>query len=220
MTHPPSGTPFRSFDPAQLDPTTAYHLLNALVVPRPIAWVSTISAMGVANLAPHSYFTVLAPDPPTVCFSSAGVKDTLRNVRFSQDFVVNVVGEELAEQMNLTAADFPPGESEFAAAGLTIMPSDLVRAPRLAEAPASLECRLTQVLEVGRTPNYVVIGEVVRIHVAERVLRGGRVDVSLIRPVGRLSGSGYVWSHEFFELRRPTYAGLLAERAALAESAG
>lgn len=217
MSEFPASSGFRTFVPAQLDPSDAYHLLNALVVPRPIAWVSTIGETGIANLAPHSYFTVLAPDPPTVCFSSSGVKDTLCNVRFTRDFVVNVVGEELAERMNLTAADFPPGESEFAAAGLTPAPSELVRAPRLAEAPASLECRLTQILEVGRGPSYVVIGEVVLIHVAERVLRGDRVDVSRIRPVGRLSGSGYVWSHEFFEMRRPTYKGLMAQRAATAE---
>lgn len=207
-------TTWRTFDPHAVPPTEIYHLLNALVVPRPIAWVSTVGANGVANIAPHSYFTVLAPDPPTVCFSSSGEKDTLRNVRHTSDFVVNVVSSELGEQMNLTAADFPPGESEFAWAGLTPLPSDCVRAPRLAESPASLECRLLHILEVGNAPNYVVIGEVVRIHVAERVLRADRVDVSLIRPLGRLSGSGYVAPGAYVAMPRPTYAGLLAERDA------
>ena len=201
---------FQSIDPAALPAGAAYHLLNALVVPRPIAWVSTLSEAGITNLAPHSYFTVLAPDPPTVCFSSGGVKDTLRNVRFTGDFVVNVVSEELAGPMNLTAADFPPAESEFRAAGLTPLASDRVRAPRLAEAPASLECRVVQILEIGNAPNYVVIGEVVRVHVAERAWRDGRVDLAAIRPVGRLSGSGYSYTREFFRLDRPTYAGLLA----------
>jgi flavin reductase (DIM6/NTAB) family NADH-FMN oxidoreductase RutF len=197
-----------TLDPTALDAGAAYHVLNSLVVPRPIAWVSTRSASGVANLAPHSYFTVLAPDPPTICFSSGGEKDTLRNVRFGGDFVVNVVGEELAEAMNLTAADFPPDESEFRVAGLTPIPSDLVGAPRLAEAPAAMECRLLHVLEVGRTPNYVVIGEVMRFHIAESVWRDGRVDLAALRPVGRLAGSGYSYTRELFRMERPTYAGL------------
>ena len=197
-------------DPASMSSDSVYHLLNALVVPRPIAWVSTIGEAGVANIAPHSYFTVLAPDPPTVCFSSGGVKDTLRNIRFTSDFVVNVVGEDLAEAMNLTAADFPPGESEFMAAGLTPVPSDLVRAPRLAEAPGAMECRLVMVLEIGHTPNHVVIGEVMRFHIAERVWRDGRVDMDALRPVGRLSGSGYSYTRELFRMARPTYAGFVA----------
>jgi flavin reductase (DIM6/NTAB) family NADH-FMN oxidoreductase RutF len=200
-----------TLDPAALEPAAAYHLLNSLVVPRPIAWVSTLSEWGVANIAPHSYFTVLAPNPPTVCFSSSGEKDTVRNVRFTGDFVVNVVGEALAEAMNLTAADFPPDESEFLAAGLTAAPSSLVRAPRLAEAPAAMECRLVQVLEVGRTPNHVVIGEVVRFHIAASVWREGRVDMTGLRPVGRLAGSGYSYTRELFRMERPTYAGLRTE---------
>jgi len=199
----------RPFDPAAMAPADAYHLLNAVVVPRPIGWVSTLSERGVANLAPHSYFNVLAADPPTVFFSSSGVKDSLRNARHTGDFVVNVVGEALAEAMNLTSADFPPDESEFAAAGLTPVPSDLVKAPRLLEAPASLECRVTQIIEIGRGPNHVVIGEVVRFHVAEAALVNGRVDVSRFRPLGRLSGSGYVYSREFLSMPRPTYAGLV-----------
>lgn len=199
----------RAFDPAAMPPADAYHLLNAVVVPRPIGWVSTLSEQGVTNIAPHSYFNVLAADPPTVFFSSSGVKDSLRNARYTGDFVVNVVGEELAAAMNLTSADFPPGESEFAAAGLTAVPSDLVRAPRLLEAPASLECRVTQIIEIGRGPNHVVIGEVVRFHVAESAIVNGRVDVSRFRPLGRLSGSGYVYSREFLSMPRPTYAGLV-----------
>jgi flavin reductase (DIM6/NTAB) family NADH-FMN oxidoreductase RutF len=201
-------------DPAAMEQNAVYHLLNSVVVPRPIAWVSTVSEAGVANIAPHSYFTVLSPNPPIICFSSSGVKDTLRNARGTGDFVVNVVGEELAEQMNLTSADFPPSESEFSFAGLTPLPSDLVRAPRLGEAPAAMECRLLQVLEIGNTPNYVVIGEVLRFHVAERVWRDGRIDIGLMRPVGRLAGSGYAYTRELFRMDRPTYAGLMAERAA------
>jgi flavin reductase (DIM6/NTAB) family NADH-FMN oxidoreductase RutF len=199
-----------ALDPQALDRTAAYHLLNSLVVPRPIAWVSTVSEHGVTNIAPHSYFNILAPDPPTVYFSSGGVKDSLRNARHTGDFVVNIVGEALAEQMNLTSADFPATESEFRAAGLTPVPSDVVRAPRLAEAPAAMECRLLQVLEFGRAPNYVCVGEVVRIHVAASVWRDGRIDMDALRPVGRLAGSGYSYTRELFRMDRPTYAGLVA----------
>lgn len=197
-----------AIDPSATAPGAVYHLLNSLVVPRPIAWVSTVSEYGVANIAPHSYFTVLAPEPPTVCFSSGGLKDTVRNVRFTGDFVVNVVGEELAETMNHTAADFPAHESEFSAAGLTPAASDLVRAPRLLEAPGAMECRVTQILEIGAGPNYVVIGEVVRFHIAGRVWKDGRLDMAALRPIGRLAGSGYSYTRELFRLDRPTYAGL------------
>lgn len=181
-------------DPASHPRQEVYHLLNALVVPRPIAWVSTISEAGVANLAPHSYFNILTPDPPTVYFASGGVKDSPHNVRSSRDFVVNLVPESLAEQMNLTAADFPPGEREFTAAGLTPVPSALVHAPRLAEAPAALECRHTRTLEIGTAPNYVVPGAVMRFHVA--AWRDGRVDLAAIQPLGRLSGSGYRYTRK------------------------
>lgn len=204
---------WHTLDLATLPQGAAYHLLNSLVVPRPIAWVSTLSASGVANLAPHSYFTALSPDPPVVCFSSTGVKDTLVNVRHTGDFVVNVVGEELAEAMNLTAADFPPEEGEFAAAGLTPLASVRVGAPRCAEAPAAMECRLLQILEVGHGPSHVVIGEVVAFHVAERVWRDGGVDLAALAPVGRLAGSGYSYTRDLFRMERPTYAGLLAAKA-------
>lgn len=200
---------WQDLDPADLGGDIG-HLMNALVVPHPIAWVSTVNAAGVANIAPHSYFTVISANPPVVCFSSSGIKDTLLNVRHTGDFVVNIVSEDLVEQMNFTSADFPPGESEFLAAGLTPMASDLVTAPRLAEAPASLECTLIQELNLEATTNYVVFGRVVRIHVANRIIgENGRVDPALLRPVGRLAGAQYSWTHEIVNIPRPTYAGLV-----------
>lgn len=202
---------WRTFDPAEMQGRSMYHLLNAIVVPRPIAWVSTISANGVPNLAPHSYFTAVSVEPPIICFSSGGEKDTLRNLRHTGDFVVNVVPEELAEEMNLSAADFPPDESEFAACGLTPEASNRVRAPRLLESPVSMECVVEREIEIGDPPNYVVFGNVVEVHVAERAMREDRVDASAIRPVGRLSGSGYVWSREFFEMKRKSYAEVKAQ---------
>lgn len=200
---------WQDIDPAELGGDIG-HLMNAMVVPRPIAWVSTVSAEGVSNIAPHSYFTVISANPPVVCFSSSGIKDTLLNARHSGDFVVNVVSEDLVEAMNLTSADFPPGESEFAAAGLTAEPSDMVKAPRLAEAPASLECVVTHELNLEGTTNYVVFGRVLRIHVANRILgENGRVDPLLLKPVGRLAGAQYSWTHEVANIPRPTYAGLV-----------
>jgi flavin reductase (DIM6/NTAB) family NADH-FMN oxidoreductase RutF len=202
---------WKSFNPDDMRDGSMYHLLNAMVVPRPIAWISTISAAGVPNLAPHSYFNAVCPQPPMIFFSSTGEKDTLRNARHTGDFVVNVVPEALAEEMNLTAADFPPGESEFSAAGLTPIPSDVVKAPRLLESPINMECVIEREIELGDGPSTVVFGRIVMVHVAERVMRDGRIDVSAFRPVGRLAGSGYVWSREFFEMARPTYAGLKAQ---------
>jgi flavin reductase (DIM6/NTAB) family NADH-FMN oxidoreductase RutF len=195
------------YDPASMPRAEVSHLLNAVVVPRPNAWVSTFSEAGVANLAPHSYFTALATDPPTICFSSIGEKDSLRNALHTGDFAVNVVGDELVEAMNLTAADFPPEMSEFAATGLTPVACDLIQAPRLLEAPASMECRVVQVVQVGRASR-VVIGEVVRFHIRADVLNDGRVDVGRFNPVGRLAGSGYARSRDYFQLPRPTYQSL------------
>lgn len=197
------------FDTAGVDRQSTYHLLNSLVVPRPIAWVSTLSDQGVTNVAPHSFYNVLSSDPPTVYFSSSGLKDSVRNAQFTGDYVVNVVDEFLAEQMNLSSADFPATESEYEAAGLSAIASDMVKAPRMAEACASLECKVTQILEIGNAPSFVVIGEVVRIHVAERIWRNGRVDHDLMRPLGRLAGSGYSYTREFLRMERPTYAGLV-----------
>lgn len=205
---------WKTFDPAELGGAATYHLVNAMVVPRPIAWVSTLSEAGVPNIAPHSYFTVASPRPPIVCFSSGGEKDTLRNLRHTDDFVINIVSEELAEPMNITAADFPPAESEFAATGLTPAPSERVQSPRLLESPVSFECTVERELEIGDAPNTLVFGEIVYVHVAEHVLVDGRIDVSKVRPVGRLSGAGYVWSREFFDMPRISYDQWKADGAA------
>ena len=177
-----------------------YLLLTGLVVPRPIAWVSTVGVDGVRNLAPHSYFTLVSHHPPHVAFSSTGVRDTLTNVRARGEFVVNIVTSGLVERMNLTATDFPPGEDEFAWAGLTAAPAARVGVPRVAEARAHLECRLAQEVPVGDAT--LVIGEVVHVHVDPGVWRDGRVDPALLDPVGRLAGTGYATLGEIFTLAR------------------
>lgn len=198
----------RSIDPAELQPREAYLLLTSLVVPRPIAWVSSVSGAGAANLAPHSYYNIASSHPPIVHFTSSGVKDTLRNVRATGEFVVNVVSADLLEMMNATAADFPPGEDEAAYLGVELAPSETVRPPRVAGARAALECRLHSELSIGN--GNMVFGEVTRAHVAEDVWRDGRVAADPLEPVGRLSGSGYTLVDEVVTLTRPTWDELRA----------
>lgn len=189
--------------PADWRAREVYFLMTALVVPRPIAWVSTVAADGVRNVAPHSYFNLVATDPPHVAVSSIGVKDTLRNVRASGEFVVNVVTQRVVESMNATAADLPPGEDEFTFFDVAATPSATVAPPRVADAVAHLECRAVQEVEVGN--GHVIVGEVVHVHVAPDVWRDGRVDPELLDPVCRLSGSAYAGLGEVFKLPRPTW---------------
>lgn len=192
------------FDPEDLAPRETYFLLTSLVVPRPIAWVSTVSAQGTGNLAPHSYFNVISSHPPILHVTSTGVKDTLRNVRATGEFVVNVVSRDLLDVMNTTAADFPPGEDEAAWAGLDTLPSEVVAPRRVAAARAALECRLREVVSMGN--GNMMFGDVVRIHVADEVWRDGRVAPDLLQPVGRLSGSRYALVGEIVRVPRPTWA--------------
>jgi flavin reductase (DIM6/NTAB) family NADH-FMN oxidoreductase RutF len=180
-----------------------YFLMTGLVIPRPIAWVSTLGEDGVRNVAPHSYFNVVSNDPPHVVFSSTGEKDTLRNVRASGEFVVNLVTEHVLEEMNATAADLPHGEDEFSWFGIEAAPSRVVAPPRVAAAKAHLECRLVDVVPVGN--GNLTIGEVVHVHVAAEVWRDGRVDPELLRPVCRLAGTAYAELGEVFKLPRPSW---------------
>jgi flavin reductase (DIM6/NTAB) family NADH-FMN oxidoreductase RutF len=183
----------------------AYRLLAGGVVPRPIAWVSTRSAAGVNNLAPYSFFNVVAYDPPVVMFAPVGVgddlKDTPRNAIDSGEFVVNVVTHELAEAMNATSATLPHGESEFDHAGITPSDSVTVDAPRVADAKVAFECELYDTVEVGSST--MVLGEVVYAHVADEVTTDGKLDVKKVDAVGRLSGSHYATTRERFSLERP-----------------
>jgi flavin reductase (DIM6/NTAB) family NADH-FMN oxidoreductase RutF len=200
-----------TFDTEQLRGREPYFLLTSLVVPRPIAWVSTLAEDGTANLAPHSYFNIVSSAPPIVHFTSSAVKDSLRNVRATGEFVVNVVSSDLVEAMNFTATDFPPEEDEFRWAGLEQTPSDRVAPPRVAQARAALECRVHQVLQVGN--GHMVFGEVLRFHVDDAVWRDGRVDAEALDPVGRLSGSAYSRQGEVFKIPRRSWRELRHEPA-------
>ena len=189
--------------PADWQAREVYFLMTGLVIPRPIAWVSTLGEDGVANVAPHSYFNVVANDPPHVVFSSTGVKDTLRNIRATGEFVVNLVTMPVVEQMNFTATDFPADEDELTWAGLTRTPATTVAPPRVGEAQAHLECVLRHELPVGN--GNLVVGEVTHVHVAPEVWRDGRVDPELYDPVCRLAGTRYARLGEIFRLPRPRW---------------
>ena len=201
---------FTELDLAQHTPRENYFLLTSLVVPRPIAWVSSLSPEGVRNLAPHSYFNIVSSDPPIVHFTQTGRKDTLHNVEASGEFVISLVSMELAEQMNLTAADFPPGEDEFTWAGVEAAASTHVAPPRVAAARAALECRVHTILSMGN--GNMVFGDVLTLHIDEAIFNDGRVDMAGLHAVGRLGGAWYAAVDDPFRLDRPTWADLRQQR--------
>ncbi|WP_458186054.1 flavin reductase family protein [Haladaptatus sp. NG-WS-4] len=192
----------------ELDPTevrSLYRTLAGAVVPRPIAWVSTRRPDGVDNLAPYSFFNVVSVAPPVVMFAPVdgedGLKDTPANVRETEEFVVNIVTEPLAEAMNATSATLPHGESEFDHAGLDRAESTTVDAPRVADSPVAFECSLYEMVSIGAST--MVLGEVEWVHVADEVTTDGRVDVTKIDSIGRLSGSLYTRTGDRFSMERP-----------------
>jgi flavin reductase (DIM6/NTAB) family NADH-FMN oxidoreductase RutF len=194
------------------------------VLPRPLAWISTLSADGVVNLAPHSFFTVASAHPAAVCFTSVGTKDTLRNIRATGEFVVNLTPRALVEQVNLTSADFPSDADELAAAGLTATASSLVRPPRVAESPVALECVAAgeHVIEDhdGRGST-VVFGRVVHLSVLRAVLADdGLPSVRALDPASRLGRDEWGDIGEVFHLRRPRYRDLAAPSGDAAEATG
>ena len=187
-------------------------VLTGVVVPRPIAFVSTMSKDGLINLAPYSFFNAVAYDPPTIVFSSsrhAGDKrkDTLAHIEETGEFVVNIVVDDIAEAMNRTAAEYPSEVSEFEIAGLTPAPSQQVRPPRVAESPVNMECRLQQVVPLGQGEHQhgLVIGQIVLMHIRDDIIEGHRINHQRLKPTGRLAGSMYCHTSEVFEMVRPVY---------------
>jgi len=201
-------------DPLAMDQTALYKLLIGCVVPRPIAWVSTADLAGVRNVAPFSFFMAITDDPPTLAFSSGqrrsaagrSAKDTVKNCEATGEFVVNVVDDDRAEQMNVTSGDYASDVDEFTVAGLAGAPGVRVKAPRVVDAPISMECRLTRIIPVGNGPHNLVLGEIVYFHVREDLYdaASGRIDLHRLRPVGRLAGNLYSRVHDIFEMKRPT----------------
>ena len=181
-------------DPKELDTKSLYNILKGVVLPRPIGWISSVSATGVPNLAPFSFFTVVSRNPPMVSISilpKSGhdiLKDTLNNIRETGQFVVNVVSLTLADQMHLTSAEHSPDTDEFEVAGLEKDPSDLINVPRVAGAPVSMECVVDRIIQVGNVGDHVVFGEVRRFHIRDDVWLGNaRINVAAIDPVGRMA---------------------------------
>ena len=200
----------------RIDPKTFEgfnRVLTGVIVPRPIAFVSSVSTNGIVNLAPFSFFNAMAYDPATIVLGisrSAGwkEKDTLANIEATGEFVVNVVVDDIAEAMNSTAAEFPTDVNEFEVGGLTAAPSELVRAPQVAESPVNMECRLNQVVAVGDgTKHAIVIGEIVLMHIRDDIINGHRINHQRLKPVGRLAGNMYCNTHNVYELVRPMYDG-------------
>jgi len=193
-------------DPDTLSHRAVYRFMIGVVVPRPIAFVSTRSTAGQANLAPFSFFNAITSLPPLLSIAinlrEGEPKHTLRNIRETGEFVINVVDASMLERMVRTSGDWPAETNEFELAGFTEVAADLVRAPRVAESPVNLECRLEREIEFGDT--VMVVGRMLRAHIAERVLdESGHVDPVRLAPVGRLGGDGYTLVREVMRLARP-----------------
>lgn len=199
-------------NPGDLKPPQVYKLLTGSIVPRPIAWVSTVDADGNPNLAPYSFFTAVCAEPPTILFcpgyrySDDGQKDTYHNVQITEEFVVNFVNEATAEAMNTTAVEAPAEVNEFERANLTPVASKIVKPPRVKESPISFECTLNQVVTIngGFGGGHIVIGTVVYMHFHDDVYQeGDYINIEAYQPIGRMMGGGYVHLNDFFQMQRP-----------------
>lgn len=199
-------------NPREMDWKTTYKLLIGAVLPRPIGWISTLDSAGFPNLAPFSFFNAVCANPPTVLFcpmirsTDLSPKDTLKNVRATGEFVVNIVTEALAEVMVQTSAELPAEVDEFEFAGLEKAPSVVVRPPRVAGSPIHFECRLTEIITISDEPGggSVVLGEVVHVHVSPEVLLGSdKIDPAKLLPIGRMGGPTYCRTHDRFDILRP-----------------
>jgi flavin reductase (DIM6/NTAB) family NADH-FMN oxidoreductase RutF len=203
--------------PSDLQHSELYGILLNSVGPRPIAWVSTMSASGVLNLAPFSFFNAVSVDPPLLAFapglrppkqpqaSGGEAKDTLRNVRETKEFVVNIVTYDLAEAMNLTSGEYDASVNEFEVAKVTPAPSKIVRPPRVAESPVSFECKLYQILDFSQRPtsSSLVIGEVISIYMNDAHIKDGKLDRNSLDLIGRMGGIQYTRTTQRFEMVRP-----------------
>lgn len=198
--------------PDALPRQSIYKILIGSVVPRPIGWISTVDAGGQPNLAPFSFFNVVCARPPTVLFcpmirsSDGNTKDTLNNVKATGEFVVNILGEDLVTAMIASSVEVAAEVNEFELTGLATAISAVVKPPRVAESPIHFECKVSQIVEVGNQPGggSVVFGEIVHLHVDERVLLGeDKINLAALKPIGRLAGSAYVRVTDIFEMERP-----------------
>lgn len=201
-----------TIDPHDHTPANIYKLMVGAIVPRPIAFVSSVSTEGILNLAPFSFFTAISANPPVICFSpmirgsDGSSKDTLRNIEATREFVINIVSEDFAREMNACSAEFPPEVDEFAASGLTPLPSELVRPPRVKESRIHMECRTLLIVHVSPKPlgGSLVMGEVLRFHVDDALFSDYKIDPDQLRAIGRMGGPTYSRTTDRFDMPRPT----------------
>ncbi|WP_018151529.1 flavin reductase family protein [Leeia oryzae] len=198
------------FDPSTLPPQNCYQLMVGAIVPRPIAWISTIDAHGVTNLSPFSFFTVASVNPPVLAFNhvtprTQTEKDTLRNLKATRQCVVNIVSQSLADVMNASCANYPPGVSEFSAVGIPEVKSQCVQAPGVAGAPVRFECTLREVISIGTEPmgGQLVLLDLVHISVKDDILLDGKIQPDLLQAVGKMGGDDYTTTQDRFSLARP-----------------
>ncbi len=197
------------YETAKNDHGLPFNPFKAIVSPRPIGWISTVDKEGRANLAPYSFFNAIGDTPPMVMFSSTGYKDSSANIDETGEFVCNMVGYDLKDQMNISSASLPHGQSEFESSGLEMAASRLVKAPRVAKALTALECKHLKTerlvdLDGNETNSWLVTGQVVAVHIDESVLADGRLDITRIRPLSRLGYKDYAVVNEVFEMNRPS----------------
>lgn len=190
--------------PEELEAEESYKLLTGMVVPRPIAWITTLSASGSVNLAPFSAFTFVSPKPPMLAVSighKAGVyKDTAQNILRTEDYVIHIADQPLIEAVHGSAVEYPPDVSEAEVLGLEMVPSVKVAPPRIKAAPLALECRLRHVMEFGETRSRLLVGEVVLIHLRDGLANGGKIDTRALNPICRIAGPNYATLGEIVTL--------------------
>ena len=197
-------------NPSEHEYNNIYKLMIGCIVPRPIAFVSTISPEGIRNLAPFSFFNGVCSNPPIVLFSTVirkdgKHKDTLNNIEATKEFVVNIVSEDFAEKMNICSTEFPPEVDEFKQSGLTPIPSDLVKPPCVKESRINMECKLVQIVHFGTESGggSTVFGEVLCFHVADELFDNFKIDPDKLHPIGRMGGPTYTRTTDRFDLVRP-----------------
>ncbi len=194
-------------DPKTFSSREVYNLLVSAVVPRPIAFITSMNKKGKVNAAPYSFFNAIASSPPLVIISAArkkgAMKHTAENILDVKEFVVNIVTEEWLQSMKISSADFPPEISELERSSLTLAPSVTIRTPRIAESPVNLECTLYRHLEVGNEPVDLIIGEITQFHVKDELYSLGAIDQKKLKPVARMGGKYYATIENLFEMERP-----------------
>jgi flavin reductase (DIM6/NTAB) family NADH-FMN oxidoreductase RutF len=192
-------------DPAYLDPETAYRLITGVVVPRPIAWVTSLSATGVLNLAPFSAFMFVSPKPPMLAISVGRkgntYKDTAQNILNNEEYVVHIADSSLMTAVHESSTEHPPDVSEVEELRLSTLPGERIKVPRLAAAPIAMECRFRQCLEFGETRSRLIIGEVLVFHIRDGLLQNGKIETEALDPIARIAGPRYAKLGEITTLK-------------------